>query len=124
MNLPDPNVSLRERLVKSCLDMVVLGLLECSSNIGAYDLIGLIHARFEIMVSPGVIYPVLFSLEREGSVRTRWEERKKVYELTEKGKQMIAALHERYRDAHRRISDVLAEATGGRRINEEVRANE
>jgi len=91
--------------------MVVLGLVEGSSDVGAYDLIGLIHARFEVMVSPGVIYPVLFALEREDSLRTRWEERKKVYELTEKGKQMIATLQETYCDAHRRMLDVLAKAT-------------
>lgn len=97
------NTHLRERLVKSCLDLVVLSLLKDSSASGAYDLIAKIHAKFEVMVSPGVIYPVLFSLERDGSVKTHWKERKKVYELTAKGEEMARSLREDYSDAHTRL---------------------
>jgi len=105
--LPDVNSDLKGRLAKGLLDLIVMALISSSSSFGAYDLIGLIRADFEVMVSPGVIYPVLFTLEREGLLRTRWKQRKKVYELTEEGQRYVAKLTKAYADAHRKVLSVL-----------------
>ncbi|MCJ7761474.1 PadR family transcriptional regulator [Candidatus Bathyarchaeota archaeon] len=101
--LPVLNTHIRERIVKSCLDLIVLTLLKGSSTSGAYDLIAMIHGKFEVMVSPGVIYPVLFSLERDGSVTPQWKERKKVYRVTAKGEEMAQSLREACLDAYNRL---------------------
>jgi len=57
--------------------------------------------------SSGVLYPTLHALEREGLVRSRVEGRRKVYELTEKGRrelelkrEEIEKWFERARKAH------------------------
>lgn len=96
-----------ERLVKGLLDLVVMGFLKYSSSLGAYDLIGLIHSRFQVMVSPGVIYPVLITLEKDGFLRPRWKERKKVYELTDGGEEYMVKQISSYSDMDRKVSNLL-----------------
>lgn len=97
------NSDIKERFVKSCLDLVVLGLLKGSLQSGAYDLIAKIHTTFEVMVSPGVIYPILFSLERDGLIKPSWKERKKTYEIAPKGEQALKSLEEAYRVVQKRV---------------------
>jgi len=57
-----------------------------------YDIIGLIHKRFGILVSSGTVYSLLYSLERNGLIKGVQNRRKRVYTLTEKGKQNIEIL--------------------------------
>jgi len=52
-----------------------------------YDIIGLIHKRFGILVSTGTVCSLLYSLERNSLIKGVQNRRKRVYTLTEKGKQ-------------------------------------
>jgi DNA-binding PadR family transcriptional regulator len=85
----DVHNALHERCVKNVIDIIVLAILRDGNvKLGAYDLIAAIQDRFKVMVSPGVIYPKLFSLQREGLIKVEWRAKKKVYSLTDKGREM------------------------------------
>ena len=82
-------------MVKSFLDTIVLAKLrEQDSPMSGYDVITLIHKKFGILVSSGTVYALLYSMERDGLIRGRLSQRKRVYMLTEKGEKKIKALLE------------------------------
>ena len=68
------------------MDVLVLAELSRSSLSG-YDIIGLIHKRFGILLSSGTVYSLLYSMERNGLIKGVQNQRKRLYTLTEKGKQ-------------------------------------
>ena len=82
---------LQRRVVKSFMDILILTELR-NSPMGGYDVISHIHKRFGILMSPGTVYSLLYSLEREGLIKGVWNQRKRVYVLTEKGEQNIKAI--------------------------------
>ena len=73
------------------MDVFILGQLK-ENPLSGYDIIGIIHSRFDILVSSGTIYALLYSLERDGLIKGMHEQRKRVYELTEKGEKAIQVL--------------------------------
>jgi len=79
---------LRKRVIQNFMDIFILTEMKKGSMSG-YDVIGLIHKRFGILVSSGTIYSMMYSLEREGLIKGVWNQRKRVYLLTEKGEQNI-----------------------------------
>jgi DNA-binding PadR family transcriptional regulator len=82
---------LRARTVKNFMDIFVLEQLKVEPLSG-YDVIGLIHNKFKVLVSSGTIYSMLYSLERQGLIEGTEEKRKRVYNLTEKGQQTMDTL--------------------------------
>lgn len=79
---------LRKKAVKNFMDILILTELR-NRPLSGYDVIGLIHKRFDILLSSGTAYSLLYSLERDGLIKGDWNHRKRVYSLTEKGEQNI-----------------------------------
>jgi DNA-binding PadR family transcriptional regulator len=77
---------LRRRVIKNFLDIFVLTELR-DNPLSGYDLVGFVHEKFNILMSSGTIYGLLYSLEREGLIEVDSNGRKRVYRLTEKGEQ-------------------------------------
>jgi DNA-binding PadR family transcriptional regulator len=77
---------LQRRAIKSFMDILILAELK-KGSLSGYDIIGLIHKKFGILVSSGTVYSLLYSLERNGLIKGVWNQRKRVYVLTEKGEQ-------------------------------------
>ena len=66
--------------------MEILILAEMKKGaLSGYDVIGLVHKKFDVFVSSGTVYSLLYSLERDGLIKGVWDDRKRVYELSEKG---------------------------------------
>ena len=61
-------------------------------SLSGYDVIALLHRRFGILLSSGTIYSLLYSLERDGLIKGIWNQRKRVYALTEQGEQNIKVI--------------------------------
>lgn len=61
-------------------------------QLSGYDVIALIHKRFGILMSSGTVYSLLYSLERDGFIRGTWNQRKRVYTLSEKGEENIRVI--------------------------------
>jgi len=73
------------------MDILVLTEMK-KGSLSGYDVIALLHQKFGLLLSSGTIYSLLYSLEREGLIKGVWNQRKRIYELTEKGEQNIKVI--------------------------------
>jgi DNA-binding PadR family transcriptional regulator len=81
---------LHKRIVKSFLDIIILtNLRNQNSPMGGYDVMSFIREEFNTLLSAGTIYAFLYSLERDGLIIGEDTKKKKMYMLTEKGKNKI-----------------------------------
>ena len=83
---------LYEKIVKSFLDVLILSRLRRTSPLSGYDLVTLIHRKFQILISPGTVYSVLYALEREGLIEGTAHSRKRLYQLSKVGEGKIASI--------------------------------
>jgi len=82
---------MHERIIKNFMDIIIMTELR-NGSLSGYDVISYIHNKFNLLVSSGTVYSLLYSLERNGLVEGVWDERKRVYKLTEKGAKTINTL--------------------------------
>ncbi len=90
---------LQRRVIHGFMDIYLLAEMK-KGSLSGYDAMGLIHKRFDLLVSSGTVYSLLYSLERDGWIRGVWNHRKRVYELAEKGKRdakVIAKVNEEFK---------------------------
>jgi PadR family transcriptional regulator PadR len=82
----------KNRFVKSFLDLLILRLIEAEPRWG-YDIIKETETAYKITIRHGALYPMLSKLEAKGLLKSRKELQKgrirKVYEITETGKQAM-----------------------------------
>ena len=83
--------TMHERIIKSFMDIIILSELR-NRPMSGYDVISYIHNKFRLLVSSGTVYSLLYSLERQGLMQGIWNERKRVYILTDKGRKTIEAI--------------------------------
>jgi DNA-binding PadR family transcriptional regulator len=80
------------KLTKGLLETIILQYLEQESMHG-YQLITKIRKGFGVYFGPSTIYPLLGLLEKKGHIESAWnmncERPKKVYKLTEQGKNVL-----------------------------------
>ncbi|MCW4046888.1 MAG: PadR family transcriptional regulator [Candidatus Bathyarchaeota archaeon] len=79
---------MHERIIKNFMDIIIMAELR-NGPLSGYDVISYIHNKFNLLVSSGTVYSLLYSLERNGLVEGVWDERKRIYKLTEKGEKTI-----------------------------------
>jgi PadR family transcriptional regulator PadR len=81
------------KLTKGLLDLIVLQFINFQPMHG-YQIITKIRRSFGVYFGPSTVYPLLNSLEKKGYVTSRWnmesERPKKIYELTNEGKNMLS----------------------------------
>jgi len=82
---------MHERIIKNFMDILILAELKNGAMSG-YDVIAFIHNKFHLLVSSGIVYSLLYSLERNGLIEGKWNERKRVYKLTDKGDRPIQTI--------------------------------
>jgi DNA-binding PadR family transcriptional regulator len=83
--------NLRRRTIKTFMDMLILAELQ-EKPLSGYDIITLIHKRFNVLVSSGTVYSLLYSLERKGLVTADMDQRKRIYTLTDKGEKTLVTV--------------------------------
>lgn len=79
----------RERTVESFLDLLILTMLAERPSMSADNLTDFLHQKFKVSLNLGLIYSHLFHLEQDGLIRKDYNENKKVYRTTQKGKERI-----------------------------------
>ena len=77
--------------LRDFLDIIVLAELRNSSPLSGYDVLDFIHKKFDVLISSGTIYSLLYSMERKGLIEGELTEGKRVYVLTDKGTNAINA---------------------------------
>jgi len=88
---PELVEKLRKRIIQNFMDIMILTEMR-KGSLSGYDVIGLVHNKFGVLMSSGTVYSMLYSLERDGVIKGVWNQRKRVYELTEKGEQNIKVI--------------------------------
>lgn len=83
---------MEEALIKHFLDIIVLAKLMNPYPLSGYDIVQYLHKRFNFLISSGTVYSLLYSLERKELIKGEWVEAKRVYALTEKGKDHINSI--------------------------------
>ncbi len=76
------------RGTKSFLDIVIMAKLK-TETLSGYDFIAFINKRFNMLISAGTVYSLLYALERKQLIEGSGEERRRIYKLTEKGNETI-----------------------------------
>lgn len=69
-----------EKLIRNDLETIVLALIS-GKPMSGMDLIKFLHKEFDVMVSPGKIYPVLHDLAKKGLLSYEYEIKNKVYKV-------------------------------------------
>lgn len=113
------------QMKKGVLDMLVLRLLEEEKKYG-YQLI--MELREEsggiFCLKEGTLYPILYRLEDEGLVESRWSEAergqipRKYYLMTEKGRRTMGEMYERWSQIAAGVEKLMGQKQI-RRISEE-----
>jgi DNA-binding PadR family transcriptional regulator len=80
--------NLHRRIVRNFLDVLILAEMR-KGPLSGYDVLTFVHARFRFLLSSGTIYSVLYSLERNGLICGASTERRRLYRLTDKGRETI-----------------------------------
>ncbi len=83
------NTNLLDSIVKNNLSLIVLKSIS-NKDLSGYDIIKTIDKNFLTRLSPGTIYPLLYSLQKEEILEMKSEGKKrKLYKLTEKGRYLL-----------------------------------
>jgi DNA-binding PadR family transcriptional regulator len=82
---------MHERIIENFIDIIIMTELR-NASLSGYDISSFIRNKFNLLVSSGIVYSLLYFLERNGLVEGVWEERKRVYKLTPKGEKTINTL--------------------------------
>jgi len=82
---------MHERIIKNFMGILILAELK-NGALSGYDVIAFIRNKFHLLVSSGTAYSLLYSLERNGLIEGKWNERKRVYKLTDKGDRTIQTI--------------------------------
>ena len=99
--------NLRRRTIKTFMDMLILAELQ-EKPLSGYDIINLVHKRFDVMVSSGTVYSLLYSLERKGLVNANPDNRKRVYTLTEKGEELLKTVEQANEELNSLVQNLIA----------------
>jgi DNA-binding PadR family transcriptional regulator len=103
----DPRERVRKRIINSFIDILALKELERESAISGYDLITFIHRRLGVSVSSGTVYSTLYSLERAGLIKGSLDNRKRIYTLTDKGKEALQTIRKAKAEVQRLTSTIF-----------------
>ncbi|HOO52835.1 MAG TPA: TIR domain-containing protein [Methanothrix sp.] len=80
-----------ERIIKTNLDIIILDILKDAPMCG-YDIIKKIFESYDIFISQGTVYPLLYSLKEDGIIKAEFDRenmRSKIYSITDKGMSLI-----------------------------------
>ncbi|MCW4005253.1 MAG: PadR family transcriptional regulator [Candidatus Bathyarchaeota archaeon] len=97
---------MNERIIKNFLDVIILSELR-NGALSGYDIISYIHNKFQLLISSGTIYSLLYSLERNSLIEGVWNERKRTYQLTTKGNNMITTILNTNQDLRKFVTSFL-----------------
>jgi len=95
-----------ERFVKEYLDIVVLSLIAGKPLCGT-DILDIVHRNFNVLLSPGTVYPLLHKLKKEGLLECECGIKKKVYRPARGSEANIRQIIEKHSMASEFLSDFI-----------------
>ncbi len=95
-----------EKIVKDNLENLILSILQKQMMCGT-EIIGTIHLRFNVLLSPGTIYPLLHSLKQKGLLKITKSGKEIVYGPVEDAKPRIRSMVYEHIQAHKALNHYL-----------------
>lgn len=89
LEVTSPGRRLKKHLTAGNLWLYVLSLIKQNKKLYAYTLDKQIENEFYFKPSKVMIYLVLYRLEGENMIESKFEKRRKYYKLTKKGKETL-----------------------------------
>ena len=80
-----------KNIVKSNIEVIVLNMLSKRAMCG-FDLIKEINSKYNVLLSQGTVYPLLYSLKEDGVIQCQFKDgnmRSKIYFVTQDGQRII-----------------------------------
>jgi DNA-binding PadR family transcriptional regulator len=74
------------------MDIIILRHLRSNPHASGYDIIKLLHRQYRMLASPGTVYSVLYSLERQSLAEGIMSGGKRLYTLTQQGEKLLRQL--------------------------------
>jgi DNA-binding PadR family transcriptional regulator len=100
-------LKVRKRVLTACLDVAIMSQLSERRVLSATNIISIFKKRYNIQLSAGTVYPVLYALEKDGNIRRLPNRRKKLYVLTSKGKETIKNFRENVGNLNTLINELI-----------------
>jgi DNA-binding PadR family transcriptional regulator len=82
-------LSLDRRIIQDFMDIIILKHLKNNHPMSGYDVIKYLHRKFHMLASPGAVYSILYSLERQDLIEGKISQGKRVYKLTDQGEKRL-----------------------------------
>jgi len=95
-----------EKMVKDNLETIILALLQKKPMCGT-EIIGTIHLKFNVLLSPGTIYPLLQSLKERGLITFEKNGKAKVYAPAKDAEPKIKSIIEEHVQARKLLTYYL-----------------
>ena len=95
-----------EKIVKDNLENLILAILQKKTMCGT-EIIATIHLKFNVLLSPGTIYPLLHTLKQKGLLSIEKSGKEKVYGPLEDAKPRIRSLVHEQIQAHKALNHYL-----------------
>lgn len=99
-------LNLRKKALLGVVDILILNWVKkqplCGQNIMKKVL-----EEFNVYIGPGTLYPILYNLQNKGFVESKLYNKKKIYFLTKKGKQVSAKAQKDYFKINKSILNFL-----------------
>ncbi|MCJ7430996.1 helix-turn-helix transcriptional regulator [Candidatus Bathyarchaeota archaeon] len=95
-----------EKMVKDNLETIILALLQKKSMCGT-EIIGIIHLKFNVLLSPGTIYPLLQSLKNKGLLTIEKNGKAKVYVPAKNAEPKIRSIIDEHIQARKLLDQYL-----------------
>lgn len=95
-----------EKIVKDNLETIILALLQKKPMCGT-EIIGTLHMEFNVLLSPGTIYPLLHSLKEKGLLTSKKQGKAKAYVAAEDAKLKIMTMVNEHIEARKLLNHYL-----------------
>ena len=106
-----PIDGLATQLRKGVIEYCVLAMLADTPHYGG-EVIEMLRARGQLLISDGTIYPLLSRLRAEGLVESEWRDTpagapRRYYRLTRAGHNAVAEFRDEWLQFRRSVDDIL-----------------
>ncbi|KPV63535.1 MAG: Transcriptional regulator PadR-like family protein [Candidatus Bathyarchaeota archaeon BA2] len=105
-----------EKMVKDNLETIILALLQKKPMCGT-DIMGTIHLEFNVLLSPGTIYPLLQSLKEKGLLTSKKHGKAKTYAPAEDAELKIRSMINEHIQARKLLNHYLQQEATIRKVS-------
>jgi DNA-binding PadR family transcriptional regulator len=105
-----------DKMVKDNLEAIILALLQKKPMCGT-DIIGTIHLEFNVLLSPGTIYPLLHSLTEKGLLTSKKHGKAKAYAPAEDAELKIKSIVNEHIQTRKLLNHYLQQETTTKKVS-------